>query len=177
VKLPRATRLVVLARYQSRRLTDWIEGTLEGRLGLTIHREKTRTVPLRQAGVSLDFLGFTLRYARHRFGPGRYLRVSPSAKAQARARAKLRELTGSHRSHVPIRRMIGEVNRWLRGWEGYFRHGHPSEAFRKLNWYVEQRLSRHLRRRSQRPYRVPAGESVHAHLQRLGLQLLRPAKR
>jgi RNA-directed DNA polymerase len=172
-----ADDFVVLARYQSARLIDWIEGTLEGRFGLTIHREKTRTVNLRRVGEHLDFLGFTLRYDRDRFGRDRrYLNVMPSQKALKRARAKLRDLTGSHRRHVPIPVMIAQVNRWLQGWGGYFRHGYPSGAFRTLNWYVERRLRRHLRRRSQRPYRCPAGESVHAHLQRLGLRLLNPAK-
>jgi RNA-directed DNA polymerase len=172
-----ADDFVVLARYQSRRLVEWIEGTLEGRFGLTINREKTRVVRLDSPGASLDFLGFTLRYQRCRFRRGRrYLAVVPSARSLDRARQKLRELTGSHRGLLPIPLVIGEVNRWLRGWGGYFRHGYPSEAFRELNWHVERRLGRHLRRRSQRAYRVPAGESVHAHLQRLGLQLLKPAR-
>ena len=173
-----ADDFVVLARYQSARLIDWIEGTLEGRFGLTINREKTRTVKLRSPGARLDFLGFTLRYDRDRFGRDRrYLDVQPSKEARQRAQAKLRELTARWRGLVPIPVMIAEVNRWLRGWEGYFRYGYPSEAFRALNWYVEQRLYRHLRRRSQRPYRVPAGESVHAHLHRLGLRLLGSAHR
>ncbi len=81
-----ADDFVVLARYQSRRLIDWIEGTLEGRFRLTVNREKTRIVKLRQPGESLTFLGFTLRYDRDRFGRDRrYLNVVPSAKAQARA--------------------------------------------------------------------------------------------
>jgi RNA-directed DNA polymerase len=173
-----ADDFVVLARYQTRRLIDWIEETLEGRFGLTVNRAKTRTVKLDRPGESLTFLGFTLRYDRDRFGRDRrYLNVFPSSKALARARAKVRELTGSHRSHVPIPVMITEVNRWLRSWGEYFRHGYPSAAFRALNWYVERRLYRHLRRRSQRPYRITAGESVHAHLQRLGLQLLNPTAR
>ena len=174
VKLPRATRLVVLARYQSRRLIDWIEGTLEGRFRLTVNREKTRIVKLRQPGESLTFLGFTLRYDRDRFGRDRrYLTVIPSAKAQARAREKLRELTGPQRNFVPIPAMIHEVNRWLDGWGNYFRHGYPSAVFRKLNWYVLERLRRRLKRRSDRPYRIPKEESSYAHLQRLGLRLLR----
>jgi RNA-directed DNA polymerase len=168
-----ADDFVVLARYQSRRLIDWIEGTLEGRFRLTINREKTRIVKLREPGASLTFLGFTLRYDRSRFGKGRYLNVFPSDKARTRAREKLRELTGRHRNFVPIPELIADVNRWLRGWGGYFRHGYPSAAFRALNWYVEQRLYRHLRRRSQRPWRLAAGEAIHAQLQALGLQLLR----
>lgn len=167
-----ADDFVVLARYQSKRLIEWIEGTLEGRFRLTINREKTRVVKLREPRASLTFLGFTLRYERSRFGTGRYLKVSPSEKAQASARGKLRELTGSHRCFAPITEVIKEVNQWLRGWGGYFCHGHPSVVFRKLNWHVEQRLNRHLNRRSQRAFRLPEGEAVHAHLRRLGLRTL-----
>jgi RNA-directed DNA polymerase len=173
-----ADDFVVLARYQTARLTGWIEGTLEGRFGLTIHRGKTRTVNLRRVGEHLDFLGFTLRYDRDRFGgPHRYLNVVPSAKSMTRARARLRELTGRHRSLVPVAVLIAQVNRSLQGWGEYFRHGYPDRAFRALNWYVEQRLYRHLRRRSQRPYRFEPGESVHAQLQVLGLRLLNRSKR
>jgi RNA-directed DNA polymerase len=172
-----ADDFVVLARYQSRRLVDWIEGTLEGRFGLTINREKTRTVKLAEPGESLSFLGFTLRYDRDRFGrPRRYLNVFPSKKAQARARAKLRELTSHRRSFVAIDEMVGEVSGWLRSWGFYFRHGYPSEAFRELNWYAYERLRRHLRRRSQRAYRIPEGESVYEHLRRLGFQPLSPKR-
>jgi RNA-directed DNA polymerase len=170
-----ADDFVVLARYQSRRLRDWIEGTLEGRFGLTINREKTRTVKLAERGESLSFLGFTLRYDRDRFGRSkRYLNVFPSKKSLARARAKLRELTSHRRSFVAIDEMVCEVSGWLQSWGSYFRHGYPSEAFRELNWYALERLRRHLRRRSQRPYRIPEGESAYGHLQRLGFQPLSP---
>ncbi|MBV8610628.1 MAG: group II intron reverse transcriptase/maturase [Singulisphaera sp.] len=171
-----AEDFVVLARDQSRRLIDWIEGTLEGRFRLTVNREKTRIVKMHQPGASLTFLGFTLRYDRDRFGRDRrYLNVVPSAKAQARAREKLRELTGPQRNFVPIPRMVHEVNSWLGGWGNYCRHGSPSAVFRKLNWYVLERLRRRLKRRSDRPSRIPKGESSSAHLQRLGLRLLRTA--
>jgi hypothetical protein len=103
-----ADDFVVLARYQSRQLIDWIEGLLEGRFRLTVHREKTRIVKLHQPGESLDFLGFAPRYDRDRFGrDSRYLNVFPSAKAMARAREKVRELTGPHRCFVPGPRGFG----------------------------------------------------------------------
>ena len=168
-----ADDFVVLARYQSRRLIEWIEGTLEGRFHLTINRDKTRVVQLYQRDVDLTFLGFTLRYDRDRFGRGtHYLNVFPSAKAMARARDAIRELTGPHRCFVPIPVMIGEINRWLVSWSGYFHHGYPRHNFRKLNKFVQDRLTRHLARRSQRHYRVPEGVTTYAHLRRLGLQPL-----
>jgi len=168
-----ADDFVVLARYQSRQLVNWIEGMLEGRFRLTVNREKTQIVKLHEPGQSLNFLGFTLRYDRDLFGRSRrYLNVFPSTKAMARAHEKLRELTGAKRCFVPIREMIDDLNRWTKGWSGYFRHGYPRKCFRELNRFALLRSTRHLKRRSQRAYRTPAGESSYAHLLRLGLRLL-----
>jgi RNA-directed DNA polymerase len=168
-----ADDFVVLARYQSRQLVNWIEGLLEGRFRLTVNREKTQIVKLHEPGQSLNFLGFTLRYDRDLYGRAhRYLNVFPSAKAMTRARDRLRELTGPKRCFVPIREMIDDINRWSKGWGGYFRHGYPRKCFRELNRFAQLRSARHLRRRSQRAYRTPEGESSYAHLQRLGLRLL-----
>ena len=64
-----ADDFVVLARYQSREAwRDFIESKLENWMGLEINREKTRMVDLKQEGASLDFLGFTFRYDRDRYG-------------------------------------------------------------------------------------------------------------
>jgi len=168
-----ADDFVVLARYQSRQLVNWIEGMLEGRFRLTVNREKTQIVKLHEPGQTLNFLGFTLRYDRDLFGRSRrYLNVFPSTKAMARAHEKLRELTGAKRCFVPIREMIDDLNRWTKGWSGYFRHGYPRKCFRELNRFALLRSTRHLKRRSQRAYRTPAGESSYAHLLRLGLRLL-----
>jgi RNA-directed DNA polymerase len=167
----------VLARYQSRQLVTWIERTLEGRFRLTINREKTRVVSWRAPGTSLNFPGFTLRYDRDLHGRDRrYLNVVPAAKAQARARDKLRELTGPRRCFVPIPDLIRDTNQFLGGWGNDFRHGYPARTFHKLNGYAVSRLTRHLQRRSQRPFRPPAGETYYAHLQRLGLRLLRTSR-
>jgi RNA-directed DNA polymerase len=169
-----ADDFVVLARYQSQQLIHWIEGLLEGRFRLTINREKTRIVKLHEPGQTLNFLGFAMRYDRDLYGRDhRYLNVFPSAKTMARVHDKLRELTGPKRCFVSIREMINDINRWAKGWSGYFRYGYPSKCFRDLNRFMLLRTTRHLRRRSQRAYRTPAGESSYSHLQRLGLRLLK----
>jgi RNA-directed DNA polymerase len=169
-----ADDFVVLARYQSGQLIAWIEETLEGRFRLTVNRDKTSIVKLHQPGQSLTFLGFTLRYDRDRHGRDhRYLNVIPSAKAMGKARERIRELTDRKRNFVPIPQLIGEVNRFLKGWGGYFRHGYPRQQFDKLNGYVVERLRNHLKRRSQRRYRLPADRTFSAHLVKdLGLRLL-----
>jgi len=165
---------VVLARYQSKRLTGWIEEKLESWMDLEINREKTRVVRLKEVGETLDFLGFTFRFDRslYRHWEKRYLNVFPSEKSLARERDKLRELTARRRSCIPLPRMIGEVSRHLTGWGNYFDYGYPRKAFREINSFLELRLIAHLKRRSQRPFRPPKGRTMHEHLESLGLVTL-----
>ena len=165
-----ADDFVILARYQSRRLCEWVERELEGRFKLTINREKTRVVKLAEVGASLSFLGFTFRYDRDLHGrKRRYLNVFPAKKSVARFREKLRALLAAN-SVTPIPMLIGRVNRLLNGWKHYFSLGYPRMAFRDVNQYVVAALTRHLQRRSQRPFRPPAGKSFYAQLQSLGLR-------
>jgi RNA-directed DNA polymerase len=160
----------VLARYQGTRLIEWVEQKLEGWLGLVINRNKTRVVDLNQEGGCLTFLGYQFQYEADQFGRGhRYLRLEPSLKALAKEREALRQMTGPVMCFKPIPVLIGEINRHLRGWKEYFGLGHARRALRKIDGYVRQRLIRHLRRRSQRPFRPPEGTTWYAQLTRLGL--------
>ena len=109
------TRLVILARYQGPKLRRFVEGFLEGRMGPSINREKTRVVNLAK-GESLDFLGFTLQYQADLHSRAhRYLHVGPSKKAMARERAKLIEMTASGQCFKPIPALIQQLNRHLKG--------------------------------------------------------------
>jgi RNA-directed DNA polymerase len=170
-----ADDFVVLARFIGDPIRQYLQGLLEGELGLTINREKTRIVHLQQEGASLDFLGFTFRYDRDRWGrpDRRYLNLFPSAKAEKRLKQKVHDCTTSRNNSKPVSQVIGEVNAGVRGWGNYFRHGYPSRVFDRVNWYVSYRLGEHLRRRSQRGYRRPPGESLYRTLTRLGLHWLR----
>jgi RNA-directed DNA polymerase len=168
-----ADDFVVLARYIDGRIAGWIESKIEGWLGLEISREKTRVANLREAGESLDFLGYTFRFDRDLHGRDRrYLNMCPSKKALACEREKLRELTSVHRCFVPITDLIGDLNIHLNGWANYFSKGYPRAAFRQINSYTRKRLCAHLRRRSQRPWRPPKGTSAYAHFAKLGLVYL-----
>jgi RNA-directed DNA polymerase len=167
-----ADDFVVLARFQGYRLIQWLESILETRMGLTINRDKTSTVKLKE-GESLDFLGFTLWHAPDLQGRGhRYWRLEPSKKALARERAKLRDLTSKKFCFRPVPALIHRINRQLTGWRNYFDQGYPRHAFRGINCYVRQRLFYHLRRRSQRRYRPPKDKSLYGHLADLGLVYL-----
>ena len=168
-----ADDFVILARYIGPKLREWIESELEGRFRLTINRKKTRIVNLNEEQATLDFLGFTLRFDRDLFGRHRrYLNVFPSRKAIASLHERLRSMTARSQGWKPVDQVVGEVNRLLRGWKAYFQQGHSLRAFRTIDYFVQGRFTRHLKRRSQRPYRRPANQSWYAHLQALGLKRL-----
>jgi RNA-directed DNA polymerase len=164
-----ADDFVILAKYVGPRITTFVEQTLQGRFGLTVNRDKTRTVSLHLNGASLDFLGYTFRYDRDLQGRSwRYLNLCPSKKSLQRERDKLREMTGPARCFMPIPVLIAQLNTHLRGWAAYFRLGYPRHALRQVNRFVQERLERHLKRRSQRPFRT-RGMTWYAQLLKLGL--------
>ncbi len=168
-----ADDFVVLARYQSRQQVEWIETTLEARMGLMINREKTSLVDLKNPDNSLNFLGFTFRYCRDLKGQGHhYLNVFPSKKALARERDQLKKMTGPTFCWMPIPELIGRLNRHLLGWANYFSFGYPRKAMREINRFVRDRLVAHLERRSQRRYRPPKDVSMYQHLRQRGLVYL-----
>ena len=163
-----ADDFVVLARYQSEALRHYIEEKLEKWLGLELNREKTRVVNVREQ--SLDFLGYTFCYVNSRWYPGtKVLSLRPSKKAVQRQKDALRKLIGPHTCSVPVTELIGTINRQLRGWGQYFGRGYWKDAFHEVNLHVQTRLKQHLRHKSQRPYRLPDGQTYYQHLQKLGL--------
>ena len=167
-----ADDFVVLARYQGPKLVNFVESYLEDRMGLEINRDKTAVRHLTK-GDSLDFLGYTFRYDRDRFGRGhKYLNVTPSKQALARERDVLRSMTSSRFCFKPIPALIRQVNRQVEGWANYFRFGYSRAAFRQINRVVRCRIAAHLKRRSQRPYRPPKGLSMYRHLANMGLVYL-----
>ena len=167
-----ADDFVVLARWISPRICNWIEGQIEGQR-LLLNLAKTTTVRLNRRGAELKFLGFSLRYDRDLHGGDwRYLNVFPSAKAMEKVRETLRGLTSAGYKK-PLTVAIQEVNEVLQGWANYFKYGYPRKAFRALNHFVQGRFRRFLSNRSQRkskPFRKK--ETMYAGLQRYGLLYL-----
>lgn len=167
-----ADDFVVMARFIDERIIRWIENTIEGRLGLTLNREKTTVLNVEGEGTILEFLGYAFRWSRsHRRGGGGppYVRVEASKKARQRARDRIRDLTGSRFCFLPPVDVVANLNRFLRGWLTYYGYGHRKQARWDLVRFTEQRVVRHLRRRSQRPYRPPEGVNPFQHVHDLGL--------
>ena len=170
-----ADDMVIMAKEIKPKLQTWIENKLEPWLGLKINREKTHVVKVKPDGKeSLDFLGFTFRYEKNKFGrPKPFLNIVPSVKAEARERDSLREIINPRKGCVPIADIIKETNSQMAGWAVYFREGRAAPAFNRINWFVQCRLRNHLMRRSQRPCKLPAGQTWYSFMtEKLGLKLI-----
>lgn len=131
-------------------------------------REKTKILKLRGIGQTLDLLGYTFRLERSLSGRGACWRVEASPKALEKERQAIRELTSARWCFQPIQDTIMRVTRQVRGWLNYFRVGHPERVRRRIVRFAENRVVRHLRRRSQRPYRPPKGTDIYEHIRSLG---------
>jgi RNA-directed DNA polymerase len=164
-----ADDFVVLARYVGEPIREFLAELLEGKMGLKLSREKTRTLDLTRPGESLDFLGYTFRFDRDRQGRDkRYLNLFPSKRSLARRREEIRRLTRSGYK-APLPKLIRELNKTLVPWARYFSMGYPQSAFRDLDAFVLRRMARFLVNRSQRRMRVPEGTSLYAWVHSLGL--------
>ncbi len=170
-----ADDFVIMARYMTSRIIEWIEGRLEGRFSLTINREKTKIVNLNDPKSQVDFLGFTIRKETIRRCPGRkYCKIATSKKSLIRARGRIREITSPKNGFKPIQEVVKELNRYLLGWGKYFRKGHPSKGYGAINSYVDDRVYHFLQRRSQRGYaRHGDSDSWYEELRRLGVVQLK----
>lgn len=165
-----ADDFVIVARYIDHRIEGWVERTVENRLGLTLNREKTRVVNLRDEGASVDFLGYTYRYDRDlNGGSHKYLNMVPSKGAINRERESIRELVNTSQSHTPLPELIRRVNVQLKGWSNYYSVGYPRKAYREINAFTRERLRRHLKRRSQRPWKVASDTTYYEVFRKMGL--------
>ena len=97
-------------------------------LGLEPKEAKTRIVQLQDGGEGVDFLGFHHRLlrAQGRRGTGKgvvFLARWPTVKAMQHARDRIRELTARRRLLLPVKWIVEDINRFLRGWAAYLRYG------------------------------------------------------
>jgi len=123
-------------------------------LGLEPKEAKTRIVHLEEAGEGFDFLGFHHKWVRSRGWRGKrgvtFLARWPADKAMQRARDRIRELTVRSRLLLSVETVVGDINRFLRGWAAYFRYGHSVRRFNKIRNYALERLAIFIGKRHKR---------------------------
>jgi RNA-directed DNA polymerase len=165
-----ADDFVVLVDQLSEELKMFIVDKLENWMGLKVNREKTSCKQMEEIGTRLDFLGYSFRYDKDLHGRScRYLNIFPSPKSVKREREKLRRMTDKRQCFKPFPVLTAELNRHLKGWANYYSYGYPRKVFREINNYTRERMTKHLKRRSQRAYKVPEGKSCYKHLEEMGL--------
>ena len=133
------------SRTHAYRALHWARAQLTA-LGLRLHPEKTRVVADREG---FDFLGFHHRRVflwvaqRTSYGVLRW----PSRKAQQRCRDRLRQLVGPpRRLREQWSECLKALERYLRGYCQYYRHGQSHAVFRKLDHYLACRVARNYAR-------------------------------
>ena len=121
------------------RTTRWLQAK-----GLKLNESKTRLVDIRREGI--NFLGFNLTW-RKSLKQHWYVHVEPSQKS----RRALREALGAILNHwtlwKPIDEVVGEANKVLRGWAGYFHYRNSTSVMSNLKRYGRDRLRRWIWRK------------------------------
>lgn len=123
-------RVFVRSKRAASRVLDGITDVVEGRLKLRVNREKSSVQPASRA-VLLGF-GFF-------FVTGGKVKVRVAPQAIARLKARLRELTRRNWG-VSMAYRIGALNRFVRGWMGYFRIVDTPRVFRDLDQWFYRRM-------------------------------------
>jgi RNA-directed DNA polymerase len=123
----------------------WDEtSTVLAPMGLRLSEEKTRVCHIDEG---FDFLGYRIQRRSRRGRTGkRAVYTYPSKKALASAMEKVRTIT-RRRKHRTLADLLRLLNRVLRGWCNYFRHGVSAQTFSYLDHYTWWRVVGWMRKR------------------------------
>ena len=170
-----ADDFVILARSWADGFLQRVEGILEGRMGLTVNREKTKVLDFREPHTTLTFLGYDFRMVRDRlFGTvKRYLSFGPSKKSMKGIREKIHAITHARNGLLTVEKVVGRLNKLTKGWGAFYSVGYPSKAFHAVNGYALRRMARFLNRKSQRRYRLKFADTYYGELNHYGMYWLK----
>jgi group II intron reverse transcriptase/maturase len=125
------------------RLAQWLQAK-----GLRLNENKTRVLQSRESGF--EFVGFSFRWQKSRKGCF-YVHTSPRPAAQQSLRDRIRTMTQrwtrGRNPHVLVR----EINQVTRGWEQYFATGHYTRTFKRMNYFIAERMRYWFWRKHDKP--------------------------
>lgn len=111
-------------------------------LGLRLAPEKTQVVHIDEG---FTFLGFDIRRMRKRGTSKYHVYTTPSKKAIASIKDKVKTKTRRSTRHMSLDQVIRSLNRSLAGWANYFRHGVSKDVFSTIDQFTWGRLMRWTR--------------------------------
>ena len=137
--------LVAGTRKHAESLRDETAALLQP-MGLRLSEAKTRVVHIDEG---FDFLGFRIQRQQKRGTMKRYVYTYPSKTALAAVKARVRTISqGTRNQSLDV--LLHRLNRVLRGWTNYFRHGVPKATFAYLSAFTWRRVVRWLARKHHR---------------------------
>jgi RNA-directed DNA polymerase len=119
------------------------------KLKLTVNETKAREC--RALEGTFDFLGYRFGRIYDRRTGNSYIGASPSPKKVRRLCREISDLTRRTTLLLPVSEQVVRLNRKLRGWWNYFRHGTVGRAYRVVNNHAEARLRRWLCEKHKEP--------------------------
>lgn len=126
---------------------------LEVKLRLRVNRDKSASAPVSER----RFLGFTIC----RYNKGSYVKISD--KSLKRFKDEIRKRSSRVR-RIREEEFMGELDRYMRGWAGYYARSVSSwSQLRELDWWVRRRVRQWLWVQWKTPYKR------YSHLIRAGL--------
>jgi group II intron reverse transcriptase/maturase len=142
-----ADDVIVLSRHSEVWLYKELKGILEGELKLKINEDKSGIVDIDKSAVR--FLGFEIRRVKSKRSGKLFAMCYPGKKARKAVNEKIRKVTNPL---IPVKTgdVVEKVNRLIRGWVNYFRIGHASLWFKKLQQYVEKKVRKVIMRKRHR---------------------------
>ncbi len=119
---------IYVKTYRSaRRVFASVERFLTRKLKLVVNQQKSRVTKTN----GIEFLGFKF--------VGRRGEIRVTAKNLAKFKERVRSITGRSRG-ISMRRMIGELRQYLRGWMGYFALAATKGIFASLDEWIRRRV-------------------------------------
>ena len=149
-----ADDFVILCRTkeEAQRALELARGILKEKLGVELHRDKTRVV---HVSWGFTFLGYKIKQGKGLKLPAhkltshvnaRNLFAIPSDKSLKRFKDQIRNLT-RRKTPGKLADMINRLNPVIRGWGNYYRKAHVRNIFHGLDGWIQRRLYSFLAKR------------------------------
>lgn len=116
---------------------------IAGKLKLTLNQSKTKVTRLIEG---FDFVGFNFVKRKSPTSGKNTIYIFPAKSSEQKIRNSIKYKT-SWRAPIQPEEFVQQINVMVRGWSNYYLHTNASQAFRKLQRFINIRFRRYLHRR------------------------------